>query len=387
MLPAAVRQGRQRCKAGWHFLTSSSRQASTLLFVEHNDGKVAPATLAAAAAATKHLPGPLEALVCGFGALASVAASVAAVPGVSKVWLASDPSLERPLAEPISKLLSLMAEKHRPSHLLAASTAQGRNLLPRAAALLGCQPVTDVVKIMDENTFVRPIYAGNAFATVQYHNPPAVRVVTVRPTAFAAGAASASAAASSSSASLPSAAAAPVEPVAPELLQQLAGVVSARWEGQDVRSSGRPELGSAKVVVCGGRALKSAENFVMLEELADLMGGAVGASRAAVDAGFVPNDLQVGQTGKVVAPDLYIGVGISGAIQHLAGMKDSRTIVAINNDPEAPILAVADYGLVQDLFTAVPELIAEVRAAKQQAATTADADGGAAGGPAGGAAA
>ncbi|EFJ48472.1 hypothetical protein VOLCADRAFT_120852 [Volvox carteri f. nagariensis] len=364
MLSAAIRQGQQRCTAGWHFIASSSRQASTLLFVEHNgEGKVAPATLAAASAASQFLPGPLEALVCGFGeALASTAASVAAVPGVTKVWLASDPSLERPVAEPLSKLLSRIAAKHQPSHLLAASTAQGRNLLPRTAALLGTQPVTDVVKILDENTFVRPIYAGNAFATVQFSTPPpAVRVVSVRPTAFAAGAAAA--------ASSPPAGAspAPVEPVAPELLHELGDVVSARWEGQDVRSSGRPELGSAKVVVCGGRALKSAENFAMLEELADQLGGAVGASRAAVDAGFVPNDLQVGQTGKVVAPDLYIGVGISGAIQHLAGMKDSRTIVAINNDPEAPILSVADYGLVQDLFTAVPQLIKEVREIKEQA--------------------
>ncbi|GLI67380.1 hypothetical protein VaNZ11_011561 [Volvox africanus] len=359
MLSAAIHQYRQRYRVLCHSFASSWRQASTLLFVEHNgDGKVAPATLAAASAASKYLPGSLEAVVCGFGdVLLNTASSVAALPGVTKVWLAADPSLERPLAEPLSKLLSLMAAKHRPSHLLAAATAQGRNVLPRTAALLGTQPVTDVVKILDENTFVRPIYAGNAFATVQFCAAPSVRVVTVRPTAFAA-----------SDAGNTSGSKAAIEPLDSELLKQLADVVSARWEGQDVRSSGRPELGSAKVVVCGGRALKSAENFAMLEELADLLGGALGASRAAVDAGFVPNDLQVGQTGKVVAPDLYIGVGISGAIQHLAGMKDSRTIVAINNDPEAPILSVADYGLVQDLFVAVPQLIQEIKASKQSGA-------------------
>ncbi|GFR52499.1 hypothetical protein Agub_g15073 [Astrephomene gubernaculifera] len=363
MLPVAMRVSRQRAKAGWCLRSSlSARQASTLLYVEHNgDGGVAPATLSAAAAARQHLQGPLEALVCGFGdSLARTAESIAGVAGVSKVWLASDPSLQRPLAETHSKLLSLVAESHRPSHLLAASSAQGRNVMPRAAALLGTQPVTDVVKILDEDTFVRPIYAGNAFATVKFRTPPRVRVITVRPTAFPASSASSSSSASSTSSP------APIEPLPAALLAPLGSLVAARWEGQELRSSGRPELGAAKVVVCGGRALKSADNFRLLEQLADLLGGAVGASRAAVDAGFVANDLQVGQTGKVVAPDLYIGVGISGAIQHLAGMKDSRTIVAINTDPEAPIFSVADYGLAQDLFTALPQLIEEVKRVKQQ---------------------
>ncbi|PNW71967.1 hypothetical protein CHLRE_16g687950v5 [Chlamydomonas reinhardtii] len=349
-----------------HSLVRSSatqaRQASTLLYVEHSgDGTVAPATLSAAEAA-KHLPGQLEALVCGSGDAVKRAAEAAArLPGVSKVWLASDSALTHPLAETHAKLLSSLATKQKPSHVLAASTAQGRNVLPRAAALLATQPVTDVVRIVDDNTFVRPIYAGNAFATVQFKSPPAVRVVTVRPTAFPVDPTAAAAAGAPGGSGSP----APVEPVPPELLAPLSSVPAAKWESADVRSTGRPELGSAKVVVCGGRALKSAENFAMLEQLADLLGGAVGASRAAVDAGYVANDLQVGQTGKVVAPDLYIGVGISGAIQHLAGMKDSRTIVAINNDGEAPIFSVADYGLEADLFKAVPELIEAVKKVKQ----------------------
>ncbi|KAG2494444.1 hypothetical protein HYH03_007496 [Edaphochlamys debaryana] len=360
MLSAIASSGRRRVPGSYLRALATAalglRQASTLLYVEHNGaGGIAPATLSAAAAAAQHLPGPLEALVAGSGdAVARAAQSVATVPGVTKVWTASDPCLERPLAETHAKLLADVASKLRPSHVLAASTAQGRNVLPRAAALLGTQPVTDVVKILDDNTFVRPIYAGNAFATVQFRAPPAIRVVTVRPTAFPAAEGSA-------------AAAAPAEALAPELVQGAAGVRAAVWEGADVKASARPELGSAKVVVCGGRALKSKENFAMLEELADLLGGAVGASRAAVDAGYVANDLQVGQTGKVVAPDLYIGVGISGAIQHLAGMKDSRTIVAINTDAEAPLMALADYGLVADLFSAVPELLEEVRKAKGKA--------------------
>ncbi|KXZ54847.1 hypothetical protein GPECTOR_4g919 [Gonium pectorale] len=359
MLPAVLRQSRKQAATGC--CLSTLRQASTLLYVEHGaDGRVAPATLSAASAAAKHLTGSLEAVVCGHGdAAARAAESAAKVAGVSKVWLASHPALERPLAETHSKLLSLAATSRGPSHLLAASSSQGRNVMPRAAALLGTQPVTDVVKILDENTFVRPIYAGNAFATVQFRTPPACRVVTVRPTAFPVDPAASGAGGGGGGG-------APVELLPAELLRQLEGIAAAVWEGQDVRSSGRPELGSAKVVVCGGRALKSADGFRQLDELADLLGGAVGASRAAVDAGFVANDLQVGQTGKVVAPDLYIGVGISGAIQHLAGMKDSRTIVAINNDPEAPIFSVADYGLVADLFTAVPELISQVRAVKTQ---------------------
>eukprot|EP00198_Chlamydomonas_reinhardtii_P002624 XP_001691960.1 electron transfer flavoprotein alpha subunit [Chlamydomonas reinhardtii] len=367
-----------------HSLVRSSatqaRQASTLLYVEHSgDGTVAPATLSAAEAA-KHLPGQLEALVCGSGDAVKRAAEAAArLPGVSKVWLASDSALTHPLAETHAKLLSSLATKQKPSHVLAASTAQGRNVLPRAAALLATQPVTDVVRIVDDNTFVRPIYAGNAFATVQFKSPPAVRVVTLPAFTRARPAPiyiaplpttpppSACCVAPYMAAGAPggSGSPAPVEPVPPELLAPLSSVPAAKWESADVRSTGRPELGSAKVVVCGGRALKSAENFAMLEQLADLLGGAVGASRAAVDAGYVANDLQVGQTGKVVAPDLYIGVGISGAIQHLAGMKDSRTIVAINNDGEAPIFSVADYGLEADLFKAVPELIEAVKKVKQ----------------------
>ncbi|KAG2435800.1 hypothetical protein HXX76_006996 [Chlamydomonas incerta] len=365
MIPVLLESGLRHCRAAQSLLRCSAtqaRQASTLLYVEHSEnGTVAPATLSAAAAA-KHLPGQLEALVCGSGEAVKHAADAAArLPGVSKVWLASDAALEHPLAETHATLLSSLAARQKPSHIMAASTAQGRNVLPRVAALLATQPVTDVVRIVDDDTFVRPIYAGNAFATVQFKTPPAVRVITVRPTAFPVDQTAAAAGAPGTGGKP-----APVEPVPSELLAPLGSVPAAKWESADVRSTGRPELGSAKVVVCGGRALKSAENFAMLEQLADLLGGAVGASRAAVDAGYVANDLQVGQTGKVVAPDLYIGVGISGAIQHLAGMKDSRTIVAINNDSEAPIFSVADYGLEADLFKAVPELIEAVKKVKQQ---------------------
>lgn len=242
---------------------------------------------------------------------------------------------EHNIAENLATLVTEAAPKY--SHILAPSTVNTKNFIPRAAAVMDASPLSDVIGIVDENTFKRPIYAGNAISTVQMSN--AQKFVLVRTTAFEKAAENASSA--------------PIEAFPTKVTDKsaLTSFVSA-----NVTKSDRPELGTARIVVSGGRGLKSGENFVILEKLADKLGGAVGASRAAVDAGFVPNELQVGQTGKVVAPDLYIAVGISGAIQHLSGMKDSKTIVAINKDKEAPIFQVADYGLVEDLFKAVPEM-------------------------------
>ncbi|KAI8469648.1 MAG: hypothetical protein J3K34DRAFT_522013 [Monoraphidium minutum] len=335
-------------------------QISSLVVVEHRNGAVSGATLNTVAAAAR-LGGPVSVLVAGRDVRA-VADSVARVEGVSKVLVADSPLLDHQLPEPYAELLAALlrgapgaAPPH--THALAPASTFGKNLLPRAAALLGVQPAADVVEIVDADTFVRPIYAGNAMATIRFV-APGLRMLTARPTSFKAAAHSGGGAA-------------PIEPVPADALAALAGAPPAPlWEGESGREGGgRPDLGSAKVIIAGGRALKSKENFALLERLADLLGGAVAASRAAVDAGFVANDLQarVGQTGKVVAPDLYIALGISGAIQHVAGIKDSKTIVAINTDPEAPIFQLADYGLVQDLFTALPELEAEIAKAKGKA--------------------
>ncbi|MFX4219903.1 MAG: electron transfer flavoprotein subunit alpha/FixB family protein [Thalassobaculum sp.] len=304
---------------------------STLVFFEHTNDAISPASLHAVTAATE-IGGDVVALVAGSGC-DGAAQAAAKVAGVSKVIKVDSAEYGHTLAENLAPLIAKMAEGH--SHVMATATTVGKNIMPRVAALLDVAQVSDIVEVVDADTFVRPIYAGNALATVK--SSDATKVVTVRGTNFD------PAAAEGGSAS--------VEDGAGEGDKGLSSFV-----GQELSKSDRPELTSAKVVISGGRGMQNGENFKMLEEIADKLGAAVGASRAAVDAGFVPNDYQVGQTGKVVAPELYIAVGISGAIQHLAGMKDSKVIVAINKDEEAPIFQVADYGLVADLFKAVPEL-------------------------------
>ena len=271
-------------------------------------------------------------MVAGSGS-AAVAEEAAKVAGVSRVLHADAAELGNGLAENIAPTVVAAAEGM--THVLAPATTYGKNLLPRVGALMDVQPISDISAIVSSDTFERPIYAGNAIATVQ--STDSVKVVTVRATSFEA------AAAEGGSATV-------------EAFSSAGDAGMSSFVGEELSSSDRPELTSAKIVISGGRGMQNGENFAMLDKIADKLGAAVGASRAAVDAGYVPNDYQVGQTGKVVAPDLYIAVGISGAIQHLAGMKDSKVIVAINKDEEAPIFQVADYGLVADLFDAVPEL-------------------------------
>ncbi|PIW27190.1 MAG: electron transfer flavoprotein subunit alpha [Rhodospirillales bacterium CG15_BIG_FIL_POST_REV_8_21_14_020_66_15] len=303
---------------------------AVLVYAEHDNAALKPATLNAVAAA-KQL-GDVTVLVAGSGCRA-VAEAAAKIDGVAKVLLADDAAYANELAENAAPLMARLAAGF--DHIVAAATTSGKNVMPRVAALLDVQQISDVSAVEGPDTFVRPIYAGNALATVKTSD--AKKVLTVRATAFDPAAAEGGSAV--------------IEDVAGEGASDLAA-----FAGQELTKSERPELTSARVIISGGRGMQSGDNFAMLEEIADLLGAAVGASRAAVDAGFVPNDYQVGQTGKVVAPELYIAVGISGAIQHLAGMKDSKVIVAINKDEEAPIFQVADYGLVADLFTAVPEL-------------------------------
>ncbi|MGF7173159.1 electron transfer flavoprotein subunit alpha/FixB family protein [Azospirillum doebereinerae] len=304
--------------------------ADILVLAEHDNAALKPATLNAITAATK-IGGDIHVLVAGKGAQ-PVAEAASKIAGVGKVLLADDAAYEHALAEPLAALLVEIGRTY--GHILAPATSVGKNALPRVAALLDVAAISDITGVVSADTFERPIYAGNAIATVQSKDP--VKVVTVRTTAFEAAGEGGSA---------------PVETVIAAGNPGLSSFVSA-----ELSKSERPELTSARVVVSGGRGMQSGENFPLLEAIADKLGAAVGASRAAVDAGFVPNDYQVGQTGKIVAPDLYIAVGISGAIQHLAGMKDSKVIVAINKDEEAPIFQVADYGLVADLFKALPEL-------------------------------
>jgi electron transfer flavoprotein alpha subunit len=302
-----------------------------LVIAEHDNQSLKAATLNTVTAATK-LGGDVHVLVAGAGC-AAVAEAAAKVAGVAKVRVCDAAHYDAQTAENVAELVKGLATEY--SHVLAPATPAGKNMLPRVAALLDVAQISDIVAIEGPDTFVRPIYAGNALATVK--SADAIKVITVRTTAFdAAGEGNA----------------APVEAVAAATDLGITELV-----GREIVKSERPELGAAKVIVSGGRGLGSGDSFKqLLEPLADKLGAALGASRAAVDAGYVPNDYQVGQTGKIVAPQLYIAVGISGAIQHLAGMKDSKVIVAINKDPEAPIFQVADYGLVGDLFQVVPEL-------------------------------
>lgn len=303
---------------------------SVLVLADHDNKALGSSTLNAVTAAGE-MGGDVHVLVAGSGCTA-VADEAAKVAGVTKVLLVDDALYGDALAENVAALLVSLSDGY--DVILSAATSAGKNILPRVAALLDVAQISEIIEVVSADTFVRPIYAGNAMATVQ--SSDAKKVITIRSTNFAA------ADATGGSASVEAATAA-------------ADAGLSKFVGAELSKSERPELTSAKIVISGGRGMQSGDNFHLLEAIADKLGAAVGASRAAVDAGFVPNDYQVGQTGKVVAPDLYIAVGISGAIQHLAGMKDSKVIVAINKDEEAPIFQVADYGLVADLFKALPE--------------------------------
>ncbi|MDB2339741.1 FAD-binding protein [Gammaproteobacteria bacterium] len=304
---------------------------STLVIAEHDNTNLKPATLNTVAAANV-IGGAVHILVAG-NACQSVADEAAAVDGVEKVILGEDPAYENQLAESAANLIKSIANDY--SHILAPATTFGKNVLPRLSALLDVQQISEITEVVSEDTFKRPIYAGSCIATVK--SSDSTKVITVRATAFD------PVNASGGSAS--------IESISADGVTDLSSFVN-----EEIAQSDRPELTAASIVISGGRGMQSGDNFHLLETIADKLGAAVGASRAAVDAGFVPNDYQVGQTGKIVAPDLYIAVGISGAIQHLAGMKDSKVIVAINKDEDAPIFQVADYGLVADLFNALPEL-------------------------------
>ncbi len=307
---------------------------AVLVLLEFDAHGIKQPSRSAVAAATAL--GEVHALVAGID-LGGAAAAAAKLAGVSKVLTADSPALDHLMAEPMAALLVGLAPGY--SHILAATTAVGKNVLPRVAALLDVQPISDIAAVIDADTFVRPIYAGNGMATVK--SSDARKIITVRAASFDPVAAEGGAAST--------------EAVAIGAMPELSKFLSA-----ELSKSERPELTAARVVISGGRGMQNGDNFKLIEPIADKLGAAVGASRAAVDAGFVPNEFQVGQTGKIVAPELYIAIGISGAIQHLAGMKDSKVIVAINKDEEAPIFQVADYGLVADLFTALPELAAEL---------------------------
>jgi len=308
---------------------------SILVLAEHDNNELNPATLNAVAAAAQ-IGGDIDILVAGSGC-GAVADAAAKVAGVNKVLCADSAEYANGIAENMIPLIMSVVDGY--SHLMAAATTYGKNILPGVAALKDVAQISDIIRVDDADTFQRPIYAGNALATVK--SGEALKVITVRTTSFEAVAADGGSA-------------------AVEAVGATGDAGKTAFGKSELSSSDRPELTSAKIVISGGRGMQDGSNFAMLEKVADKLGAAVGASRAAVDAGFVPNDYQVGQTGKVVAPDLYVAVGISGAIQHLAGMKDSKVIVAINKDEEAPIFQVADYGLVDDLFTAVPDLDGEL---------------------------
>ena len=302
-----------------------------LVIIEHDKGAIAPATFNTITAANM-LAEPVEALVAGDD-IKQVANAALQIASISKVLIADSGEYAHHLAENLAPLIQQIAPNY--THVFAPATTFGKNIMPRAAALLDVMQISDIIEVISQDTFKRPIYAGNALATVQSSDP--IKLITVRSTAFDAAEASGGSA----------------------TIESISGTGSSQlseFESSELSGGERPELTSAGIIISGGRGMKDSANFAMLENVADKLGAAVGASRAAVDAGFAPNDYQVGQTGKVVAPDLYMAVGISGAIQHLAGMKDSKVIVAINKDEEAPIFQVADYGLVADLFDAVPEL-------------------------------
>jgi len=304
---------------------------SILVVVEHDNEELKGATLNTITAA-KEISSEIDLLVAGY-ACDSVADQACSIPGIGKVLLANNEAYKYFLAENIGALVSELGKDY--SHILAAATSNGKNFMPRVAALLDVSQVSEIISVLSEDTFERPIYAGNCIATVK--SSDAVKVITVRATGFddcevEGGSAT------------------------KEIVDLDSNLGVSSFVGEELAESDRPELTSADIVISGGRGMQNGENFSLLEGIADKLGAAIGASRAAVDSGFVPNDMQVGQTGKIVAPNLYIAVGISGAIQHLAGMKDSKVIVAINKDEEAPIFQVADYGLVADLFEALPEL-------------------------------
>ncbi|XP_044487350.1 electron transfer flavoprotein subunit alpha, mitochondrial-like [Mangifera indica] len=330
------------------YSTHVSRSASTLVLGEHENGLIKGQSLSAVEAA-KFLTedNPVSVLLAGSGPSLTEAAKHAAAchPSISRVLVADSDKFSYPIAEPWAKLVHMIQQRNGYSHIISASSSFGKNILPRAAALLDVSPVTDVIGISGSNQFIRPIYAGNALCTVRYTgaNPC---MLTIRSTSFPVPPASESNEA-------------PITQVDLSTLNE-DSIGKSRYVKHTSQDAERPDLGSARIVVTGGRGLKSAENFKMIEKLAEKLGAAVGATRAAVDAGFVPNDLQVGQTGKIVAPELYIAFGVSGAIQHLAGMRDSKVIVAVNKDADAPIFQVADYGLVGDLFEVIPELLEKI---------------------------
>eukprot|EP00127_Corallochytrium_limacisporum_P004198 Clim_evm143s157 gene=Clim_evmTU143s157 len=312
---------------------TTKRFASSLVYVEHNNDKIASGTLNTVTAATK-VGGSVTALVVGSKA-SGIAEQAAKIAGVEKVIAVEDAAFEGFLPEAVAPAIKAAQDAGSYSHIFLPASATGKNIAPRLGVEFDSQPISDIIGIKGEKEYVRTIYAGNAIQTVS--SADSLQIVTVRSTAFDA---------------------APAEGGSGTVEKMDVAVSndSSEFVGQELSKSDRPDLGTAKIVVSGGRGLKSGDNFKLLYDLSDKIGAAVGASRAAVDAGFCPNDMQIGQTGKIVAPELYIAVGISGAIQHLAGMKDSKTIVAINKDAEAPIFQVADYGLVDDLFKAVPEL-------------------------------
>lgn len=330
------------------YRTVISRYASTLVLAEHEAGFIKAASVSAVVAANSvSKDNSISVLLAGSGPSLQEAAAHAASchPSVSQVLVADSEKFTYPLAEPWAKLVHLVQQRGGYSHIIAPSGSFGKNILPRAAALLGVSPVTDVIEILESNLFIRPIYAGNALCTVRNTGVDPC-MMTIRSTSFPVPPTSANSKSN-------------VSPISQVDLSTFSedSVGKSRYVKQTSQNTERPDLGNARVVVTGGRGLKSAENFKMLEKLAEKLGAAVGATRAAVDQGFVPNDLQVGQTGKIVAPELYMAFGVSGAIQHLAGMRDSKVIVAVNKDADAPIFQVADYGLVGDLFEVIPELL------------------------------